>query len=324
MTRTVGALSTHLSGTAHTRCNMLLMGLRDGTFYGITDHDANISYNLTEAGAGSIVYNAHGGTITSDITLAVGMDADNYEVVIPIGGTVSSGVLLLSGDMTDGDDELLLSGDMTDGDDALFITQDIPIEAFLGGRLNRADTWLFQVNWKSTGDGKIPFMKGNVSELRIEGGRAVLQIRAEVDRLNQVIGRLISPYCDADHGDARCGRVPESVVGTVSAVASALQFTVTFSGSFADDYFNLGVVEALTGDLAGTAPVEIWDWTSGGAITLFTELSEAPAVGDTFDIIRGCGKTRLDCMARANIVNFRGFPEVPGTDQVLKVPVPGT
>ena len=30
-----------------------------------------------------------------------------------------SGLLLLSGDMSDGDDKLLLSGDMTDGDDRL-------------------------------------------------------------------------------------------------------------------------------------------------------------------------------------------------------------
>ena len=32
--------------------------------------------------------------------------------------------LLLSGDMTDGDDNLLLSGDMTDGDDILLLSGD--------------------------------------------------------------------------------------------------------------------------------------------------------------------------------------------------------
>ena len=38
---------------------------------------------------------------------------------------------------------------------------------------------------------------------------------------------------------------------------------------------------------------------------------------------QGCGKTRADCMGFANIVNFRGFPDVPGTDQVLRYPNPG-
>lgn len=330
MARTVGSLSTHLSGSAHTRCNMLLLGLRDGTFYGFTDHNENIDYNLTEAGAGTVTYSAVAGILASDVSLAVGLDADNYDIKFPIGGPVEFGQLLLSGDMTDGDDLLLLSGDMTDGDDVLLITGDIPLQAIMGWRVNRATTWLFQLNWNDTAAGKIPMLKGRVSEIRIEGGSAVLQIRSDTDRYNQIIGRLITPYCDADFGDARCGVTPESIVGTVTAVTSTIQFTVSFSGSFADNYFNLGTVEALSGDLLGTPPMEIFDWTSAGAITLFAQLAAEPAIGDTFTISRGCSKLRKSddatlptCLSYSNVVNFRGFPEVPGTDQALKVPVPG-
>jgi hypothetical protein len=97
---------------------------------------------------------------------------------------------------------------------------------------------------------------------------------------------------------------------------------VSFAGTYADDFFNLGTVEALTGALAGTWPVEIFDWSAAGAIVLFAPLADVPAIGDTFTIKRGCGKTRADCMARDNIDFFRGFPEVPGSDQVLKIAVP--
>lgn len=40
-------------------------------------------------------------------------------------GSIVTGQLLLSGDMTDGDDELLLSGDMTGGSDKLLIQETI-------------------------------------------------------------------------------------------------------------------------------------------------------------------------------------------------------
>lgn len=330
MTRTVGSLSTHLSGTAHTRCNMLLLGLRDGTYLGITDHDENIDYDLTEAGAGTITYSARTGILASDVALAVGLDTDNFEVTGPVGGSIFFGELLLAGDMTDGDDRLLLSGDMTDGDDVLTMSEGIELDAILGGRYDRARAWLFQVNWDDTAAGKIPILAGNVSEVKIQGGKFVDQIRSDVDRLNQVIGRLISPYCDADFGDTRCGITPESIVGTVTAVTSPLIFTVSFAGAYADDFFNMGTVEALTGDLAGTLPVEIYDWTSAGVITLFAELAAAPVVGDTFTVRQGCfnpdtgdSKTRAACLHFSNVVNFRGFPEVPGTDQVLRIPVPG-
>jgi uncharacterized phage protein (TIGR02218 family) len=284
VSRTLTAgMTGHLSTRSHTRCNMLLLDLRDGTSIGVTDHDKDIDYDI---GDGSVTYQSGTGILTSDVSLSASLDADNYEVTGPIGDTVT-------------------------------------LEAIAGGRFNRARARLFQVNWKDTTQGAIKLLAGNVSQGRVEGGRFVLEIRSDFDRFNQVVGRLITNNCDADYGDARCGATPESVVGTVASVSSALSFTVTFTGSYANDFFNGGTVEALTGDLAGTDPVEIFDWTSGGAITLFAPLAEAPAVGDTFTVKRGCGKSRADCMARNNILNFRGYPEVPGTDQIFKPTIPG-
>ncbi len=199
----------------------------------------------------------------------------------------------------------------------------VTLEAILGGRYNRARARLFQVNWTNLSQGAIKLLAGNVSEVRPEGGRFIFEIRNDFDRFNQTVGDTIVNNCNADHGDARCGRTPESVVGTVTAVTDAMRFTVSYTGSYADTYFDAGTVEALTGDLAGTAPVEIHSWTVGGAIVLFMPLAEAPQIGDTFDVIRGCGKSRADCMARNNILNFRGFSEVPGSDQVLKATIPG-
>jgi uncharacterized phage protein (TIGR02218 family) len=277
------ALALHLSGKSHTRAFMLLLDLRDGTSIGITDHDKDIEFDI---GDGAVTYGARTGILASDIVLSAGLDPDNCEITGPIGETVT-------------------------------------LEAVLGGRFDRAVARLFQVNWKNLGAGAIKLLQGNVTETRIEGGKFVFEIRSDVDRFNQTVGRTIVNNCDADHGDARCGRVPESVTGTVISVTDAMTFRVAFIGVFANEYFNAGTVEAMTGELAGTLPVEVFSWTSAGNIVLFTPLAEAPAIGDTFNIVRGCGKSRADCMARNNIVNFRGFPEIPGSDAINRATIPG-
>lgn len=291
MSRTLGGpLAAHIATRTHTRCAMLRLDLADGTSIGVTDHDRDLDFDL---GDGSITYSAATGILPSDVKLSAGFDADNFEVTGPIAETVTR-------------------------------------EAVLGGRFNRARARLFQVNWKSLGSGAIKILTGDVADARVEGGKFVLAITSDIARFNQVVGSVITPYCATDFGSALCGLTPEEISATVTAATSDLSFTVSFTGSYADDYFNLGTVEFLTGALAGTAPIEIFDWTSAGAVTLFVPAAEAPAIGDTLSIKRGCSRLRSSddasvptCMSYGNILNFRGFPEVPGTDQVLKYAVPG-
>jgi uncharacterized phage protein (TIGR02218 family) len=279
-------MTGHLAGRAHTRCTMLLLVLRDGTSIGVTDHDKDISFDL---GDGTVTYQAGTGILASDISLQAGLDADNYEVTGPL---------------------------KDDGD--------FTLERVVGGRFNRARAKLFQVNWKNLSAGAIKLLAGNVSEARVEGGKFILEIRSDCDRFNQVIGRLIVNNCDADYGDARCGATPDSTTLTITSVSDALGFAGSYTGGpHADDYFNGGTIEFLTGDLAGTDPVELHDWSQAGGVVLFMPLVEAPAIGDTATVKRGCGKSRADCMARNNILNFRGFPEVPGSDQIFRPTIPG-
>lgn len=278
------ALQGHLAGTAHTRCNMLLIDLTDGTTIGATDHNRDIEYDI---GDGVVTYSAKTGITTSDIALSASLEADNFEVTGPI-------------------------------------TEDDPytLDAFLGGRWDRARARMFQVNWKSPSSGAIKLLAGNVSEARVEGGKFILSIRSEMDRYNQVVGRLITNNCDADFGDERCKATPVTVEGTVTAASSPMLLSVSYPGTYADDFYNKGTVIGLTGANAGVVR-EIFDWSEAGAIELFAGLPSTPEVGDTFTVRQGCGKSRADCMARNNIVNFRGYPEVPGSDQVLRTAIPG-
>lgn len=290
MSRTVAAgITSHLATSNHTRARMLRLDLVDGDTFAITDHDRTLSIDL---GDGSADYSPRTGILPSDLSLSTGFDADEVEVTGPLVETA---------------------------------TEDwhVTKAAVLGGRFDDAAARYFQVNWNSLASGPIRLLKGRVVRSEIEGGRFKLTIRSEIDRFNQEVGRTITAYCDADFGDARCGYAVTPVAATVASVTDARSFTVTFSGSYANDYFNKGTVTFTSGVLDGTRPIEVSDWTSGGAIVLWTEAAEAPEVGDTLELRQGCGKTRADCLAYDNVVNFRGFPDVPGTDQVLRYPNPG-
>lgn len=289
--RTLSAgLTAHVAGTAHTRCFMLRLDLIDGTSIGATDHDQPIAFDL---GDGSLTYLASTGILASDVALQIGLDANNYEVSGPIGPLVT-------------------------------------LAAILGGRFNHARARLFQVNWQSLGDGAIAILAGSITEARPEGGKFIFEVRSDVDRLNQVVGRTIVNNCSVDFGSTQCGKIPEAIVGTVTAVTSAMVFTVSFTGTYANAYFNQGKVEPLTGANANCAPVEIVGWSAGGALELLAPLPSTPVVGDTFTIKRGCSKLRLSadatiptCLSYGNVPNFRGFPEVPGSNKVLRATIPG-
>jgi uncharacterized phage protein (TIGR02218 family) len=48
------------------------------------------------------------------------------------------------------------------------------------------------------------------------------------------------------------------------------------------------------------------------------------AVGDAFSVTAGCDKRHATCRKKfGNVVNFRGFPHMPGNDFVIRMPQAG-
>ena len=202
------------------------------------------------------------------------------------------------------------------------IDDDFPLAAMLGGKWTGARAWLVQ---HSPGiAGIAPLMAGRVRDVTPGEEEWVMEIRGHADAFNQVIGDLITPYCHAELGDGECGVALSPVAATVTAVVDAMRFTVSFSGTFADDHFNLGKVDWLTGDLAGTEALQVFNFISGGAglgaVEMFEPLVALPQVGDTMNLFIGCPKTRAACRDLFdNVVNFRrGYPETPGTPTLLR------
>jgi uncharacterized phage protein (TIGR02218 family) len=59
---------------------------------------------------------------------------------------------------------------------------------------------------------------------------------------------------------------------------------------------------------------------SAVTIELWAEAEGPPAAGDAFAVTAGCDKRVETCKARfANVVNFRGFPSMPGNEFLTKI-----
>lgn len=294
MRTTPSSIAAQLAAREATLANCLWIQTRDFVQYGMTDHDRDLVVDMTDVSDMPVTYSAHTGIFPSDVTLATGLDADNFEVRGPIGST--------------------------------FTLADI-----LGRRFNMADVRYFKANWSESWPSLTPMMAGYIAETRIEGDRFVFEVRSQSGRYKNRIGEAMSPYCTADFGDARCKFVPTDIPATVTAASSALSFTLNIGGVYIDDYFNLGRIDFVTGALAGSDALEVFDYFGTTSdVLMFTPWASAPQIGDTLMIRRGCSKLKSStdpliptCATYGNVLNFRGADQVPGSDTYLKMAVPG-
>lgn len=241
-----------------------------------------------DLGDGAVTYEATQSVNVSDVALSVGFEVSSFEVTGPL-------------------------------------TDEITRAAVLGGRFRRARARLFIIDHKKR-DGHIPILAGRVAGYRVEGPKFVFEIRNAMADILQSQGRVLSPYCTATFGDAQCGVTRVATPVTITAVESAIKFTV--DATEADNYFNLGAASFTSGELTGVE-MEVFRYTDG-VVELFEPLHAKPEVGDTVDLYRGCSKlmksddpTIPTCVSYDNGVNHRGFKDVPGTRAYIKVSAPG-
>jgi uncharacterized phage protein (TIGR02218 family) len=288
-------LLTALSANPRKEAECAVIEARDGTRVGFTTWNRPQTIDLGQGHGDEL---CDRGMVLSAATLAVGVDASYFEMRGPIGADVTEA-------------------------------------AVNGGKWDDAIAWLVRISPGTAGVS--PIMKGKVREPRVEGHAFVFEVRNAADALNQQIGEQVTAYCQAEFGDPDTCRFSVPVVNaTVTGVTDALRFSVSYSGTYADDWFNLGKVTFTSGELDGVVSDNLFDFVSGGAgagsLVLFEPLPALPEVGDTLELRVGCTKIRKaddpdvrTCMFYDNVINFyKGYPDVPGKDQVLTYAVPGS
>lgn len=187
----------------------------------------------------------------------------------------------------------------------------------LSGLYDYAAVEVFMVNYSDLTQGKLIVRTGWLGEISINKQQFTAEIRGIAQKLQENIGRVITPLCDANLGDSRCtvDLTDFTFTGTVSTVTDNQIFTATVLTQDAG-YFAGGKITWESGSNAGLT-MEVKEFASTQAV-LALPMPHIIEVGDSFTIIAGCDKTSGTCKATFdNLVNFRGFPAVPGMNSLL-------
>lgn len=194
----------------------------------------------------------------------------------------------------------------------------------LDGRWDNAAVELWRVNWADTSQ-RVLLRRGAVGQIRRGRMAFVAEVRSLAHLLGQTVGRTFQAGCDAALGDARCGIDLENAVnrgtGMVTDLLRDRAFLASGLSAFEAGWFTAGTLTWTSGANAGRV-TEVLSHGVTDAIATLT-LLEAPVrpitEGDSFIARAGCDKRIATCGAKfANVVNFRGFPSIPGQDAVLR------
>jgi len=278
MSKTIsGAYEAHLALYTTTIATCWKVTRRDAQVFAFTDHIENITFD-------AVTYLAATAYTASAIESSAGLNVDNLEV---------SGYL-----------------------DAAAITE----EDLLAGKWDFAEVLIFEVNYNDLSMGSMKLRRGWLGEVKSTDVSFIAELRGMMQRLQGLIGRVITPACNADVFDARCGLSTGSVTnGLVSSTITGAG--ATNNDAFSDTaltaataWFDYGLV-TFTGGLNDGLSMEVAAYTLGSppTVTLKLPMPFLIQVGDTYDIRAGCDKTIATCRVKYNnVINFRGFPHVPG------------
>lgn len=278
-------LQAKLDTGVTTLCRCWLVTRRDGVTQGFTDHDEDVVL-------GDVACRAGAGLIASEATQKLGLAVDSSEI---------SGALA---------DDTLNEDDLA------------------AGRYDAAAVELWLTDW-SDPSLRVLLAKGTLGEVKREGTAFTAEVRSLSDRLAEESGRLYTATCAADLGDARCkidlANPTYTGDGAVVAVTATSSFTASGLDGFGDGWFTAGKLTFTGGANAGLS-VEVKSHVKDGTVSLMVwqVMPQPIAPGDTFTVTAGCDKRFATCHDRFNnVVNFRGFPHIPGNDFVIRYPVQG-
>ena len=279
------ALHTHLQTGSTTVARAWYIERRDGIGLGFTDHDVDLSFD-------NMLFRAAAGMTAKVLHQTSGLAVDNTEAL---------GVLV--------DDRIS--------------EQDINAGLY---DLASVQSWL--VNWQNPDERKLIF-KGSVGEIRRQGHAFDAELRGLTEALNQVQGRVYQHQCTSIVGDdTGCGVNLDDpqfhMRAGVLQVPDRHSIVLDAAGDFAAGWFTRGRMTIETG--AG-ASVVAWikqDTIENGTrvVQLWEDLRANLQLGDQILLHAGCDKTPGTCKAKfGNLLNFQGFPFIPGEDWLVSVPI---
>jgi uncharacterized phage protein (TIGR02218 family) len=282
MRQIASSMQAKLDSRATTFCHCWRLARRDGVVMGFTDHDLDLAFN-------GVTFRANTGLSASQIETTLGF---------AVGGAEAAGALT---------DDSLRESD------------------FLNGVYDGAsvETWL--VDWTHVDDRTLLDVAA-IGDIKRSENAFSAELRSSAHIFDQQQGRSFQRGCAADLGDRHCGLAlggPEfHTSGLVASFAGGV-LSLDLAASFDTGFFAGGRLAFLNGANAG-GKLTIKTHSQQGTratIGLWTQPGAILAAGDMISLTAGCDKSPSTCREKFdNIVNFRGFPHMPGNERVIAYP----
>jgi uncharacterized phage protein (TIGR02218 family) len=189
------------------------------------------------------------------------------------------------------------------------------------GRYDGASVASWLVNWREPAQA-LCTGRASIGEIRRSDAGFIAELRGEAHRLDEERGRLFTAQCDADVGDARCGVAIGPYGGSVNATDGRFMLTSADLTAVPDGWLTGGRLTMLGGGNDGfSTEVKLHRRGSGGAELSLWQAAPMPiAPGNSFTVTLGCDKRFTTCRDRfGNALNFRGFPQMPGNDALIRI-----
>ena len=278
-----GDLLAHMAGGVTTLCRAWEIRRADGLRLGFTDHDGDVVMEGAQ-------FIASTGMAAKALQHTTGLSVDNTEAV----GALS---------------------------DAAIDEADL-----VAGRFDGAEVTIWLLNWADPAQNMVEF-RGTFGEVTRAGGAFKVDLRGLTEALNAPQGRVYQRGCSAVLGDATCrvnldaGAYRAAMV--VQEITASGEIVLTGTAVQEDGWFQLGRFAVTSGAAAGLVGMVKRDQSIAGGrrVALWQSFAAPIAVGDTVTLEVGCDRAHTTCKTKfGNILNFQGFPHIPGEDWQISYP----
>ena len=186
------------------------------------------------------------------------------------------------------------------------------------GIFDGARCYIFATDWTTPVEDEEPITAGIFGKATLLDDRYQIGGVSLIDALNQSVGDTYGAACPKtflgqEYGGCKADPVANTVTGALTSVTSTSVFRDNTRAEAAD-VFGAGTIKFTSGANLGLKPLEIKAYAADGTITTFDGFYYLPAIGDTYEMVRGCRKRLVDCQNRvggSNVVNFGGFLYLP-------------
>ena len=200
----------------------------------------------------------------------------------------------------------------------------ITFEDLRTGKYDNAELYCYLVDWQYPWVGAWIVERYWIASIHYTGEVWEAQLEGLTKKLASQVGTVYNRTCRHVLGDAICSIVLSSyqAAGTVTGIDQQRNVIVdsglTGAGAY---YYDFGFLVWTSGNNNGeTTEVKTYD-TFTGRFTFYIPTYFDIQVGDTFTVYAGCDKVQQTCIDKYNnIVNFGGFPWIPGPTKMIETP----